>query len=178
LIVRIISLILGFEGDILIPAIPISPRPPGGEAIDDPSAGSSVGTSKTQANKQKATTNPTPQKKAKKAIGKSSSGIKINEPVPKASASTPPSGPRKGILIHRSRRYSYLEDIFFITNYLGNHEPLCRVSQDINMVTSTKSLPVGSKSLKVDKPLSPQAEKATPDPSKPRRCWWYSNLPN
>jgi hypothetical protein len=25
---------------------------------------------------------------------------------------TPPSGPRKGILIHRSRRYSYLEYIF------------------------------------------------------------------
>jgi hypothetical protein len=77
-----ISPILGFEGDILILAIPILARPPGSEAIDDPSTGSSVSALKTQTNKQKATVNPTPQKKAKKHIGKSLSGIKINEPVP------------------------------------------------------------------------------------------------
>jgi hypothetical protein len=101
-----------FEGDIPILAIPISAHPPGGEAIDNPSTGSSADASKTQASKRKATANPTPQKKAKKATGKSSSRIKINELVPKASSSTPPLGPQKGISIHRSRRYAYLEYIF------------------------------------------------------------------
>jgi hypothetical protein len=33
-----ISLILGFKGYNLIPAIPVSAHSPGGEAIDDPSA--------------------------------------------------------------------------------------------------------------------------------------------
>jgi hypothetical protein len=107
-----ISPIPGFEGDVPILAIPVLVRPPGGDAIDDPSAGSSAGASKTQVSKRKATTNPTPQKKAKKSIGKSSSGIKINEPMPKVSASTPPLGPWKGIPIHQSIRYSYLEYIY------------------------------------------------------------------
>jgi hypothetical protein len=101
--------ILGFKGYIPIPAIPIPAHPLGGEAIDDPSVRASADALKTQASKRKATTNPTPQKKAKKTTGKSPSGIKINEPVPKASTSTPPSGPRKGIPIHQSRRYTCLE---------------------------------------------------------------------
>jgi hypothetical protein len=117
-----ISPIPGFDGDIPILAIPVSARPPGGDAIDDPSSQSIASVSKTQASKRKATANPTPQKKAKKATEKSSSGIKINKPMPRASASTPPSSPQKGIIIHRSRRYSYLEYtyIFFITDYLLN----------------------------------------------------------
>jgi hypothetical protein len=115
-----ISPILDFEGDIPILAISVLTRSPGGEAIDGPSARSSAGTSRTRAKKRKATTNSTPQKKAKKATGRSSSGIKINEPMPKTSALTPPSGPRKGIPIHRSRRYSYPKCIFFISNYLVN----------------------------------------------------------
>jgi hypothetical protein len=55
-----ISPIPSFEGDISIPAIPFSARSPGGEAIDDPSIGSSAGALKTQANKWKATANLTP----------------------------------------------------------------------------------------------------------------------
>jgi hypothetical protein len=105
----------GFEGDILIPAIPVSAHPPGSKATVDPSAGSSASASKTWGTKQKATVNPTPQKKAKKATRKSSSRIKINEPVPKASALTPPLDPQKGILIHRARRYSYLEYIYYLS---------------------------------------------------------------
>jgi hypothetical protein len=99
-----ISPIPDFEGDIPIPAIPVSAHPPGGESIEDPSAESSAGALKTRARKRKATANLTPQKKAKKATEKSSSGMKINEPAPKAPALTPPSGSRKGISIHRSRR--------------------------------------------------------------------------
>jgi hypothetical protein len=53
-----ISPIPGFEGDIPIPAIPVSARPPSGEAIDDPSAEANVGASKTRASKRKATTTP------------------------------------------------------------------------------------------------------------------------
>jgi hypothetical protein len=107
-----ISPIPSFEGDILISTIPISAHSPGGEAIEDSSTGSSACASKTRAKKWKATANPTPQKKANKATGKSSSGIQINEPIPKTSGSTPPSGPWKGIPIHQSRRYSCLEYIF------------------------------------------------------------------
>jgi hypothetical protein len=159
-----ISPIPSFEGDILTLAIPVSTRSPGYEAIDDPSTRSSVGASRTRANKRKATANPTPQKKAKKATWRSSSGIKINEPMPKTSALTPPSGPRKGISIHRSRRYSCLIYIYIyiIADYLVNGEPLCRVPQDINPTPYVKSVPVGSESRKVDKPLSSQAKKTTP----------------
>jgi hypothetical protein len=93
-----ISPIPSFEGDIPIPAMPISAHPPGDKAIDKPSTETSA--SKTRASKQKATANPTLQKKAKKTTGKCSSGIKINKPMTKASALTPLSGPRKGIPIH------------------------------------------------------------------------------
>jgi hypothetical protein len=102
-----ISPVPDFDGDILISAIPILAQSPGNEPTSDPSAGASAGTSKTQAGKQKVITNLTPQKKAKKATGRSSSGIKINEPAPKAPASTPPSGPRQRIPIHRSKRSDY-----------------------------------------------------------------------
>jgi hypothetical protein len=91
----------------------------------------------------------------------------MNEPVPKSPPSTPLLGPWKGIPIHQSRRYSCLEYIFFITDYLVNREPLCRVPQDINPISSAMRVPVGGESPKVDKPLSPQAEKTTPEPLKP-----------
>jgi hypothetical protein len=55
-----ISPIPGFEGDILILAIPVSAHSPGGEAIDDPSVGFSTDASMTRANKRKATANPIP----------------------------------------------------------------------------------------------------------------------
>jgi hypothetical protein len=90
-----ISPILGFEGDIPILAMPISTRSPSGEPSNEPSARASGGASKTWTGKRKAAANLTPQKKTKKATGKSSSGIKINEPAPKASpALTPPSNSR------------------------------------------------------------------------------------
>jgi hypothetical protein len=66
-----ISPIPGFEGDILIPAIPVSTQPPGGEADSDPSTGASADAPRTWAGKRKGTASPTPQKKAKKDVGKS-----------------------------------------------------------------------------------------------------------
>jgi hypothetical protein len=161
-----ISPIPGFEGDIPILTIPVSACPPGSEAIDDLAVGANAGASKTRAGKRKATANPTPQKKAKKATWKPSSEIKINKPVPKAPASTPPLGPRKGISIHRSRRYTCLE-YFFFTDYFVNRQPLRRVPQDMNPVSVEKSVPAGSESLKVDKPPSPQVEITTSQPPKP-----------
>jgi hypothetical protein len=89
-----ISPIHGFDDDILILAILISAWPPRDEPMSDPSAGASAGTSKIQVGKLKATANTTPQKKDKKAMGRFSSEIKINEPTRKAPALTPPSGPR------------------------------------------------------------------------------------
>jgi hypothetical protein len=77
--------------------------------------------------------------------------------------------PRKGLQsIHQEgtpvlKIYIY----FFITDYLVNREPLCRVPKDFNLVPSAKSVPVGSESPKVDKPPSPQTEKTTPEPLKP-----------
>jgi hypothetical protein len=80
-----ISPIPRFEGDIPIPAMPISARPPSGESANDPSARASAGASKTHAGKRNAFANPIPHKKAKKAMGKSTGGIKINKPATKAS---------------------------------------------------------------------------------------------
>jgi hypothetical protein len=102
-----ISHIPGFEGDILIPAILVSTRSPSGESVNKPSAGASAEALRTQTGKRKAATNPTAKKKTKKATEKSSSGIKINEPAPKAfPALTSPLGPRQKNLIRRSNRYT------------------------------------------------------------------------
>jgi hypothetical protein len=90
-----ISPIPGFEGDISIPTIPVSARPPDDESISDPSVRAGASALKAWAGKWKATANSIPSKKAKKATGKSADGIKINEATPKTSALTPPSGPRR-----------------------------------------------------------------------------------
>jgi hypothetical protein len=82
---RFISAIPSFEGDISIPPVPVLTRLLGGKSVCDPSTEASAGTSKTRAGKQKATANPTAKKKGKKAAGKSSGGIKINEPSPEVS---------------------------------------------------------------------------------------------
>jgi hypothetical protein len=103
------SPILGFESDILIPAIPVLARAPGVKNSQCPSTRSGAGTSRTQASKRKAPINPSYQKKAKKAPGKPLGEIKISELKPKAPALTPPSGTRKGIPIFRSKRYTYLQ---------------------------------------------------------------------
>jgi hypothetical protein len=85
--------------------------------MSDPSIGASASAStlKTRVGKRKATANPTPQKKAKKPIGRSASGIKINEPAPKAPALTPPSDPQWKILIQHSKRYARPEYIYSVT---------------------------------------------------------------
>jgi hypothetical protein len=85
-----ISPIPGYDGEILIPAITITTWSPSGESANDPSARASAGASKTQTGKRKEAANLTPQKKTKKAMGKSSSDIKINEPTPKASPAPTP----------------------------------------------------------------------------------------
>jgi hypothetical protein len=94
-----ISPVPGFNGDIPILAIPVSVRPPSDQPTSDPSVGASASASKTQAGNWKATAT-TPQKKAKKATGRASSRIKINETVPKAPALTPSSVPRQKVPIH------------------------------------------------------------------------------
>jgi hypothetical protein len=103
-----ISSIPSFDVDIPISAILISARPPGDESTSDPSASVGASALKTWAGKQKANANLTSQKRARKTIGKSIGGIKINEPTPKTSASTPPSGPRRKV--HSSRVYFLLDD--------------------------------------------------------------------
>jgi hypothetical protein len=101
---RFLSPILGFEGNIPIPAIPASAQPPSGEVDSDPSTGASASMPRIQASKRKATAIQTPQKKARKAAGKSQGGIKINEPAPTTPAPNPPSSSGKGILILQSKR--------------------------------------------------------------------------
>jgi hypothetical protein len=58
-----ISPIPGFDGDMPIPAIPVSAQPPSDEVTSDPSTGASTSTSRTWAGKRKTTANLTPQKK-------------------------------------------------------------------------------------------------------------------
>jgi hypothetical protein len=84
-----ISPISGLDGDILILTVLVSAQPHSDEPTNDPSAKANVGASKTQASKWKATANLTTQKKAKKAMRRSSSRIKINEPTPKAPTLSP-----------------------------------------------------------------------------------------
>jgi hypothetical protein len=129
-------------------------QPPSDEPKSDPFTGASASTSKARSSKWKVAANPTPQKKARKAMGSSSSGIRIDKPAPKAPASTPQSGPPPKILMHHSKWYTHNE-YFFLLDYFLIHEPLCRVPQNINPDSSAKSALVGSESPKLDKPSSP-----------------------
>jgi hypothetical protein len=96
-----ISAIPGFEGDVPIPAIPVSTRSPSSESASDPSARTSVGAS--------------------------ISGIKINEPTPKASSAlTPLSGSQKKIPICRSNRYARLRLPSILEQFL-TYDSLSRV---------------------------------------------------
>jgi hypothetical protein len=101
-----ISPIPGFDSDVLTLAIPVLTQLPHDESTSDPSAGTSASASRTQAGKWKVTADTTPQKKAKKVMGRSIGGVKINEPTPKSPASTPPPGPQQRIPIHCSKRYA------------------------------------------------------------------------
>jgi hypothetical protein len=102
----------GIEGDIPIPATSISARDPGIESYQGPATKSGARASRSRASKRKAPIAPSYPKKDKKAPGKPSGGINISDPKPKDPASTPPSGTQKGILILRSKMYTYLQ--FFI----------------------------------------------------------------
>jgi hypothetical protein len=88
--------------------------------------------------------------------GRSTGGIKINKPAPKAPTLTPPAFKKV-----RSSRVCFLLDYFLIL------EPLYKVPQDINPDSAVKSASVNGESSKVDKPPIPQAERTTPDPLKP-----------
>jgi hypothetical protein len=110
-----ISPVPGFDGDIPIMAIPVLAQPLGDVPVSDPFARASAIASKTWAGKRKETANLTPQKKAKKTMGRSSSEIKIDELAPKAPALTPPTGPRPKIPIQRSKRYTHHEYISSLT---------------------------------------------------------------
>jgi hypothetical protein len=101
-----ISPVPGFDGDILILAIPVSTWPPGDKSMSDPSTEVSASALKTWAGKRKLTANPTPPKKARKTMGKSIGKIKINELAPNVPASTPQSGPRRKIPIQCTKRYA------------------------------------------------------------------------
>jgi hypothetical protein len=61
--------------------------------MSDPSTRASASSLKARFSKWKETANSTPQKKAMKTTGRTAGGIKINEPIPKTTASTPPLGP-------------------------------------------------------------------------------------
>jgi hypothetical protein len=113
-----ISPIPRFEGDVLIPAIPISTRDPSAESSKEPLAGSSASTPRTQACNRKAPVDSNPPKKAKKMARKPLGGIKITGPKQKALVSTPPSGTRKGIPILRSKRYIHHK--FFLLSFVTN----------------------------------------------------------
>jgi hypothetical protein len=110
-----ISPVPGFDGDIPIPAIPVSARSPSDESTSDPSAGADASALKTRAGKRKATANLTLQKKVRKTTRKSAGEIKINEPTSKSSALTPTSGPQWKIPIQCSKRYTHHEYNFFLT---------------------------------------------------------------
>jgi hypothetical protein len=58
--------------------------------------------------------------------------------------------------------------IFFLfLNYFITCGPLCRAPQDINLDSSVMNVPVRGELPKVDKPLSPHAEKTVPESPKP-----------
>jgi hypothetical protein len=154
----------GFEGDIPILAIPVSTWSPSNESANDLSGGYSAGAWKTQSGKRKAAATPTPQKKA---AGKSTSGIRIKEPTPKASSTlTPPSGSQKKILICLSNKYArlWLPAIF---EHLLTYASLHRVPWDINPDSSAQDVWASGESPKVDKPPTPNTEKTAPKPTQP-----------
>jgi hypothetical protein len=113
-----ISPIPGFQGDIPIPVIPVSAQFPSGESTSDPSVRASAGASNTLAGKCKGSATLIPHKKAKRVMGKSTGGIKINEPTPKASSIlTPPSGYRKKIPICRQTGIPDYDNLVLLSNF-------------------------------------------------------------
>jgi hypothetical protein len=106
------------DGDILIPAIPISACDPSTESSKNPSTRSSASASRIQASTRKAPIDPNPPKKAKKIFGKPSGRFKIIGPKQKAPASTPQSGTSKGSQILRCKGYAYRK--YFLLPFVVN----------------------------------------------------------
>jgi hypothetical protein len=157
--------ILGFEGDVSIPIIPVSTRDPGVESSHGPSTGSDAITSRTRASKRKAPIDPRHQKKAKKGPGKPLGRIKISNPKPKAPTSTP-IGDSEGHPDPPIKKVRLSVVFSFIVCLLICKLP-CRVPQDIHLASHTMNLLPESESPKVDKPLSPSTGKTSPEMSKP-----------
>jgi hypothetical protein len=165
-----ISPIAGFEGDISIPTIPVSARPPDDESISDPSVGAGASALKTWAGKWKATANSTPLKKPRKPWGNPLTGSKLMNPRPRlllwllhrVLVGRSWSSAKKGMLVT-----SVFPSWWFLTR-----EPLYRVPQDINQDSTAKSTPASDKSPKVDKPLGPQAGKIMSDSLMPSSPKW------
>jgi hypothetical protein len=150
--------ILGFEGDVLIPAIPILACDLGAEPSEDPPTGSSASTPRTRAYKRKAHIDPNPPKKAREIVEKPLGGLKITGPKSKTLALTPAPRTQKGIPILQSKRYIHHKSSLFYHSSLICGLP-CRVPQDIPSSSPTRDIQLEGESLKVDKPLSPSARK-------------------
>jgi hypothetical protein len=97
--------VLGFEGDILIPAVSISTRTPSIDSVDDSSVGPSIGSSRTLVGKRKAAATPPKKKNPWKAMNKKASGVKINNSAPNpSSAPTPPKNTHGRFNMRRSNK--------------------------------------------------------------------------
>jgi hypothetical protein len=70
-----IALILGFEGEMSIPTIPISAQTPSAKSVGASSKGPSAGSSKTRADKHKVASTPLPPQKIRKVVSKKVMGI-------------------------------------------------------------------------------------------------------
>jgi hypothetical protein len=100
-------------------------------------------------------------------MGKSTGGIKINEPAPKpSSAPIPPSGPQKKSPICQSNRYVRLHPASILEQF-PTYAPLCKVPQEINPDSSTQDFQTSGESPKADKPPTLDTKKTTPESSEP-----------
>jgi hypothetical protein len=133
-------------------------------AMSDPSTGASADTLKTRAGKRKAPANLTPLKKARKTTGKSTGGIKINEPAPNALASTPPSYPRWKIPIQRLKRYACQEYVSSLTIFL--FVSLCAECPRTSTRTPLRRV-LRQRVPKGGQAPSPKVERTTPYSPKP-----------
>jgi hypothetical protein len=156
-----ISSIPGFEGDISIPAIPISARDPGVESSEDPSAGSSTSASRTWACKRKAPINPSPPQRLRRLLGNLQAGIRSLAPNKKLLLQLLHREFRKGSQSFDQKGILILSTLFY--RLLLIRKLSCRVPQDIPSASPAKNISPKSESPKVDKPLSPFVGKTLPE---------------
>jgi hypothetical protein len=82
----------------------ISAQTPSDESITSLSKGPTAGSSKTQANKRKATSTPPPPWKTQKVMSKKATGIKINDPALRRSPTLTPNRSWGGFTMRWSTR--------------------------------------------------------------------------